>query len=354
MDGNRFSDWGAVMLRFPLRRFFVAFFSCGLISSGLGGCSIHPLPEDVTGYKTATIVRKIRCEARDAVVKALVEILHKHNRHQEIDDSNVLDLLKTVQLNAWELKKLYELENIGIVYDFSLHGNETDDLSFSATILKPLKNGTETFSPSLGNMTERDNVRAFTVSDSFTSLLKLTTVEGDRHHCRFEGNPGPNFEYPIAGRIGLDEMIHTFVRLSVSGDLIAPEDPSTGTPSVNPSGSPTMVDTLTFTTTLSAGLTPAIALTPAGTALQLTNASLPGSVSRMDVHKVIIGMAVGKSVSKLSPAEVAKLLTPKTTALLFTANPKDVSRSGEALAAQAITQYFIRNNLHRLSLAITP
>jgi hypothetical protein len=345
------------MLRYFPRKFFISVLSYGVVLSGLGACSIHPLPNDVTGYKTATIVRKIRCEARDAVLSAVLEILHKDGRHPELNDVASLQSLEKKSLVSWEQNKLNALENIGIVYDFSLHGNETDGLMFTSDIVKPLKNGTETYSPSLGNMTERDNVRAFTVSDSFVSLMKLGSETGDRHHCDFGNSapPGPNFEYPIAGRIGLDEMIQTFVRLSVSGDLISPEDPSTGkTPSVDPSGAPTMVDTLTFTTTISAGLTPKIALTPAGTGVQLMNATLVGTAARMDVHKVIIGMAIGKSTINLSPTALAALLTPKTTALFFTPRPKNPTNSGEFLAAQAITQYFIRSDLRRASIAIVP
>jgi hypothetical protein len=34
----------------------------------LGGCAIHPLPENVTGIDTPDIVRQIRCESREAVI----------------------------------------------------------------------------------------------------------------------------------------------------------------------------------------------------------------------------------------------------------------------------------------------
>ena len=40
------------------------------LSFALGACSIHPLPEDVTGLKTAQIVHRIRCEAAKAVEDA--------------------------------------------------------------------------------------------------------------------------------------------------------------------------------------------------------------------------------------------------------------------------------------------
>src|SRR3954447_9065606 len=47
---------------------FYRSFAASLFAASLGGCAIHPLPEDVTGVDTADIVRQIRCEAREAVI----------------------------------------------------------------------------------------------------------------------------------------------------------------------------------------------------------------------------------------------------------------------------------------------
>jgi hypothetical protein len=346
---------GAVMFRYFGCKFFDSVFLYGLVSCFLGACSIHPIPKDVTGYGTATVVRKIRCEARDAIRNVVLEILHQGGRHKDIQE--IADDFSWHQMSftPWEQTKLNDVQNIGIVYDFSLQGDETDDLTFNASILEPLKNGMATFAPTLGNKTERSNVRAFTVSDSFTSLWNLGRKKDDKNHCKFgtSAPSSPNYEYPIAGRIGLDEMVQTFVRLAVSGDIVAQEDP-TATVAINPSGAPTMVDTLIFTTTVNAGLAPSISLTPGGTAVQLTSASLNGTVMRVDTHKVVIGMAMGKSTVHLSAAALAASLTPRTTSLFFTSNPKNPGSSGEALAAQAVTQYYIRRDLRRGSIAIVP
>lgn len=340
------------MLRYFPRKFFASILSSGLICCGLGACSIHPIPKDVTGYGTATIVRKIRCEARDAIRDVVLQILHRGGRHEEIQEITDETPLRQASFTPWEQARIKELESIGIVYDFSLTGDETDSLTFNASILEPLKNGMATYAPALGNTTERSNLRAFTVSDSFLTLLELG--KNKSNHCYFgpAGPSGPNFEYPIAGRIGLDEMVQTFVRLAMSGDLTA-EDPSTAF-TLTPSGAPTLVDTLMFTTTVNAGLEPSISLTPA-TGVQLTSASLDGTVKRVDTHQVVIGMAIGKSLTKLSDAQLNQLLNLQTTRLFFTPNPKDPGSLGEALAAQAVTQYYIRHGLlRRGSIAITP
>jgi hypothetical protein len=372
---------GAVMSHY-LSKSFVFAFLCGAVSSGLGGCSIHPVPKDVTGYETATIVRKIRCEARDAIREAALEIVRKDHRHAELAAlTDEIDSVHKIRgTNRWEQERLTDLERIGIVYDFSLEGVETDGATFNADVLKPLKNGSELFSPSLADTLKRDNTRTFTISDSFSSLLKLS-----EKHCNFLAS-GPNYQYPIGGRIGLDEMIRTFVRLSVSGDLIpstssndsdksgttsgqksadltdpmesnalattpkpAPAKSAATEPSdaISPSGSPTMVDTLIFTTTVSAGLTPKITLTPVGSALQLQDATFTGTVSRVDTHTVTISMALGNSPANLSPSAAVAVLSPKTTALFVSHHSKDPGTSGEKLALQALVQDIIRRDLLR-------
>jgi hypothetical protein len=345
------------MLRYFPRKFFVSALSYGVVFCGLGACSVHPLPKDVTGYETATIVRKIRCEARDAIRKAAFEILRKRRREEEIPEITDQNSLHKVSLTPWEAKRITDLERIGIVYDFTLEGLESNSLTFSADVIKPIKTGgMETFSPSFSDTLKRDNVRTFTVSDSFTTLLNLG-AKNDKHHCAFQSSD-PNLAYPIVGRIGLDEMIKTFVRLTVSGDLVAPEDPEkpgAGGLTLTPAGPPTMVDNLTFTTTVSAGLTPQIKLSPVGTDVQLMDASLAGTVMRMDTHTVTIGLALGKSPATLSVAALTELLPSRTTALFLTSQAKQ-SGSGEVLATQAIAQYYIRRDLRRGrgSIAVGP
>jgi len=311
---------------------------------GLGACSIHPIPKDVTGYKTATIVRKIRCEARDAVIQAGLNYLQRKGLYPEVADAAALEALLTHQQIITLFSKLNYLPRTGIVYSFSLEGTETNGLTFTSDVIKPLTHGTETFSPSLGNTLKRDNIRAFTVSDSFSSLINL-----EAGHCKFNSEiSGPNYEYPIVGRIGVDEMIKTFVELAVSGELGVSQDPAK-TISLTPAGLPTMVDTITFTTTITAGLTPKIVLSPVGTALQLMDASLAGSVGRVDTHQVIIGLALGPKPAAAAP-HVATTPGPKLTSLFITTSPKDPG-SGEELAAQAVAQQILRFETRRSLIA---
>jgi hypothetical protein len=253
-----------------------------VLSCGLGACAIHPLPEDLTGVKTAQIVHRVRCEASEAVNLAKNKIL------AEPSDS------------PWRMKvrqrKLTALESIGIVYSFSLEGQEMDSLaSATATFQKP---GVFSVNPSIGDTLTRENVRTFTVVDNFSKLLTL------RKYCATPA-PGPNYQYPIVGTIGVNEMIDTFVTMAVYADLeTEQQDLKDGSqaPLLGMNSAPTMVDTISFTTTLSAGVTPTWTLMPIGKALQLTNASINLSVNRMDVHEVIIGLALPGPVSSLGTA----------------------------------------------------
>jgi hypothetical protein len=63
-------------------------------------------------------------------------------------------------------------DTTGIVYSYSLDGTETNGLTFNFDIIKPLTHpGTFTHTPSAGNTWMRDNVRTFTISDSFGKLI---------------------------------------------------------------------------------------------------------------------------------------------------------------------------------------
>ena len=143
------------------------------LAVSLAGCSIHPLPEDVTGLKTETIVRKIRCEARQAVIETAVDYIHRH-RHPEV---NTAADLRVLYKNIGKFAGPYQQRNLkyfattGIVYAFSLEGTETDGLAFSANVIRPLAHGMELLMPSAGDTLKRDNIRTFTISDNFLGLL---------------------------------------------------------------------------------------------------------------------------------------------------------------------------------------
>ena len=98
-------------------------FTFGIVlSCWLGGCAIHPLPENVTGVKTAGIVHRIRCEARSAVLDAKEALNRKLQRAQQQGSRN---RLRTLQA------KLKILEDVGIVYTGLRQGEKLNEVLFN-------------------------------------------------------------------------------------------------------------------------------------------------------------------------------------------------------------------------------
>jgi len=289
------------------------------LSFSLTACAIHPLPENVTGVKTTQIVHRIRCEARDAVLDAA----------------------------ASSPERQQALKQIGIVYAFSLSGTETDAFTPSATFIAPVPNGAWTFNPSAGDTVSRQNVRTFTIVDNYNTLLQMNA-----QLC--EAQPkGANYQYPIVGNIGIAEMIKTFIGLASHANVEAEQQGSITqfssplTTSIN--GPPTMVDTIQFMTTLSAGVTPTLTLTPVGSGL--TGANLGVSFKRMDSHQVIVGLALPEQIVRpsfagqpSSHARMAAISNQPRAALLVSAAPRTPT---EQAALEAVNNQIIRFQLPR-------
>src|SRR5438874_3890042 len=99
----------------------------------LTGCSVHPLPEDVTRKTTNDIVTQIRCEARRAVVDYGVQLV-----------------------------------NAAIAYEFTFHITEDNNASGDMTWTIPFVNGGNfsLFANAGSNRTRVSN-RNFKIVDSF-------------------------------------------------------------------------------------------------------------------------------------------------------------------------------------------
>jgi hypothetical protein len=296
-----------------------------VLSCGLGACAIHPLPENVTGIKTTRIVHRIRCEARDAVIQAEQWLLSRR-----------------------QYDKLRILESIGIVYNFTFNGMEIDGLTASATVTKPLTRGMWSYNPTLGDTLTRQNVRTFTVIDNF----KILAQKMDGRKCL--GEPvGPNYQYPIVGTIGIKEMIITFINLTLHEDLGAEQGPSVD---ITANGPPTMVDTISFTTALTASINPMIMLVPATMAAQLTSGFLNGSLSRTDIHQVIVGLGLPGPLSSLGISAPVSATKPPAYVIhpqfgmLVSGSPRS---GGEAAALEAVNNQILRFEVPK-SLIVTP
>jgi hypothetical protein len=325
------------------------------IAWGLAGCAIHPLPENVTGVKTATIVHKIRCEARAAVINAQIAYLHK--TYPEVADLATLRIRVKQGVSKLVAYNLGYFANTGIVYSFSLDGTETNGATFTADVIKPLAHGTATLTPSLGNTLVRENIRAFTISDNFAGLIDVRNDE----YCAQFPVADPNYEFPIVGRVGVDEIVTTFIELTVFDALSPKQDPAAPAPTT---ASPiAMVDTLNFTTTITAGITPKVTFTPVGTGLQFMDAMLPVTNMRVDKHQVIIGLALAKPYTPpgmiAADAELAKARWKLSYAPFVASNNPQLiiatstADTGEGIALQAVNNQILRFEVPK-SLIVVP
>lgn len=263
----------------------------------LFGCSTHPLVDDVTRQSTYEIVESIRCEATSAVAE--------------------------LGMTDATLKQTY------IGYDFQFLITENNNATASSLFTYPFATGTFTAGLNAGSQRARASDRNFRIVESFHTLL------GDRDKCGKGPPRGPNRKYPIAGSIGLKEVINTYVKLNELTHLVTAgggggregregggdQQPGEGRGKSGRSGFiaftdpgpedlPETVtifsDKLTFTTKLVGGLKPSVKLSPVKGRFRLAEAAADLSADRTDVHKVTVAMAVEKSCKYLNETQCGK------------------------------------------------
>ncbi|UPK36605.1 hypothetical protein IVB18_04270 [Bradyrhizobium sp. 186] len=287
---------------------FVRLIAASAAAFLLSNCAIHPVPEDVTGVNTYHIARQIRCETREAALQFLLRELRRlaTDHEDQLAVPIARQVLDEYEANPDSISKFtperfrgpkYEqvrnfyrvIYSTAIAYNFDLTMTENNDLGTTINLLGPWA---RKFTLGVtGDVNRaRTNERSFTVTDTFGDLLMTvnTPVRG-RRYC--DGQiVQANYVYPIAGHIGVDELVMTFFQLVYLGGLSVKD----GDPGAI--GPPTIADKLTFTTTIDATLTPKIIFTPVGAGFQLADASVTGSATRTDTHKVTVGLALDKEV----------------------------------------------------------
>jgi hypothetical protein len=266
------------------------------------GCAIHPLPEDVTGVDTAGIVKQIRCETRNAARNFILRELRRLAQDLPGDPGDPIakrlladyevdqELMSTFSPNLFPAGRNYAqvrnyfnaVYNASVAYNFDLTMTEVNNLGANANFLGPWA---ATFTLGLtGNANRsRQNERTFTISDELSFLLGAlnTPAKSGQRYCDGHIALGPNYIYPIVGRIGVDEMVNTFFQLNIFENLAPGKDNAAA-----------MADKLTFTTTVDLTAMPRVVFAPAATGFQITDASLTGMLQRMDAHQVTVGLAL--------------------------------------------------------------
>jgi len=258
---------------------------CGL-AAGVAGCSIHPLPDDVTNDTTFTIVQKIRCEARDALRQEVADELLTSSDPQTIqigqavlDGDRDIGTLKLEELRPEAVRMaVATYAQSAIAYEFTFEITEDNNNNGLLNLRDPFGRGF--FSLSIGSVThnrQRKSNRNFLISEYFSTLALNLSAKT----CKSSGTRNKDWIYPITGRIGLAESIDTFLEL----------DRRIGLYPKGKDASPTFADTLTFETEMSGSLGPSITLTPVTSRLHVSGGSGTFSAKRKDSHKVVVTLS---------------------------------------------------------------
>jgi len=229
----------------------------------LANCSTHPLVDDVTRATTPDIVKHIRCEAKRAI--------NDYDRRSRNASAN------TTMAIAYEF-------TFTIAENNNARGNITGNLPF-------LNSGNFSLSANAGSERQRFSDRHFKIVENFDDLR--------RADCSQE-TLEKNLIYPIAGEIGIYEVVATFAKLQGVEDPQDPEDKEIFS----------FHDTLEFSTFLGAGVQPTLTLVRDDRS-HVSDAHGSLSARRSDFHKVVITL-IGKPQTATAVARIRPLSAMRT------------------------------------------
>lgn len=212
---------------------------------------------------------------------------------------------------------------VAVAYNFSFDATETNNVGGGLTSIDTFLRGSRSLGLSASLNRSRQNNQTLTVTDTFQDLVYKMNDD----YCD-DTNRKRNYLYPVAGKVGIDQMLLDFVELTEFGNL--------GGPTTKPEGPPTTVSTLTFTTAVSGSVTPMISLSPVRD-LTRTSGNLIGLASRTDTHKVIVAFA--RPTKNFSETDAIKFYSGQVITPAGTLT--------QQAALLAIQQYIIRFEVNR-------
>jgi hypothetical protein len=291
-----------------------------VFSAMLGGCSVRPIQQDVTRIPTKGIVDHIRCEIKFAVLdKAITKLRQRADDIAQswpasspppAEEARIVETFTSIAKNLTAQRdailngdalhtqngeriifdpqslltpraiKFYNhFINSGIAYDFTFDILETNNSGLTIDPVRLITNGTVGATVGAGVGLIRANTRRFQLTDTFRGLL-----ENNDLNCGQQPNRSDNLGYPVAGQLGLDELIGTFVDIA-EVQLLKANKVLDGS---------VFGDTMKFTTALSGGVTPHVQIAVLGNRLGLASpATLTLNASRMDTHMLAISLSMG-------------------------------------------------------------
>jgi hypothetical protein len=251
----------------------VNWISC-VFAGGLAGCSLYPIPDDVSPFSTQQIVRYGRCEVRDAI---LVHMINARIISAQPTVDEIKSKIKTATEKSRhkrnlspEEKQLLRLTKVAMVYSFDFNITEDNKTGADAGFRLPWP-ATNVLNAGVTGALDltRQGQRVFGTDDSWDDLIvKESLCEG------YPWQRSGNFAYPLTGSIGVGRVVETFIDIDQQGGA-----------------KDNFVDTLTFTTQISGGANAAVTLDPVPNRFRLVSADSAVSASRLDIHKLTVSLA---------------------------------------------------------------
>lgn len=232
-----------------------------VVACSLWGCSVHPLPDDVSKASTVDIVERIRCEVQEGLLRFASTDAHA--------------------------RKIIEGTTIGFEFEFVMHevnAAAEGTLEFE----RPAFKGMTKFELDLGAAasSRRDNKRVFRALED---LREIEEAECSNDRAR------ANRRHPITGATGMDEIVRTYIRLEKLTDLARGGEDTV------------FADDIDFTTEFVVGALPNLTVETVVGSFRLTRASVTGSVQRKDVHSVTVALARDAEHEDVDPSRMPKL-----------------------------------------------
>jgi len=226
----------------------------GALVVGLSACSVHPIPDDVTRLSTADIVKSIRCE--------------------------ILAGLESFTPNEMaKAAPIVRATTIGYEFTFNITEDNNANGAEGGPFLKFANGGKVKLDLTGHAALHRNNFRKFTIIEPLLDLAK----DDNRARCS-DRTTRANWTYPIAGKIGMDEVVRTYLKLEMLSELDVTKKAG------GPFNNVVFADELQFTTGFGAGSTTTLVLDAVVGRLKVTNASINVGASRDDIHKVIVAL----------------------------------------------------------------
>jgi hypothetical protein len=190
----------------------------------LAGCSVHPIPDDISPLPTEEIVRNMRCEVKDAVRKEIKAHLDDLDRrtygvyHAQIaqivpDDilsrPNLALLVRTGPYGSKLAAKFVLISKLSLAYAFEFDITENNTAAADLSFMSPFSKSLFTLDATGGLAKQREAKRVFQTVETFAELRDLD--------CSNWVIRDGNLIYPITGSIGMAKVVHTFITLTELG-----------------------------------------------------------------------------------------------------------------------------------------